>query len=418
MKRAIFIWILMLVFLVATLSQVQALGVAPSRKVIDYTPGEQTYTARIINTNHKEMHLALYPKGELAKYVTLEKDIVHMDATESEKTFRYAVNLPNDVSPGPQTIGIVVIELPDTFADPENNLVVSDGVSVIFEGKSDDTLVGATLAVIHQLQIDVPYPGDFIEGQLFVSEAQTGDDVVFTMSLNNKGSTAQEAYADIVIKGPTNEELAKVKTNTVVLPASGEGKAIAVWTSTLPAGTYAVEATLHYAGKFVKLNKIMSLGNKFIDVTNVEVKNFRLGGIAQFDVFLENKWNEQISGVYGELEILDASGNRLSKFNTLNTDIDPYGEATINGYWDTTGVDIGTYDVNVILHYAGKTSEKMFQAIVGLDAIEMVGAQQLAGRVIGQEGGGVNLTAILIAVVVLLIIINVGWFMYFKKKKN
>ncbi|RJQ17202.1 hypothetical protein C4573_04075 [Candidatus Woesearchaeota archaeon] len=412
MKKKWMMAIFIVVAMAVMIDQVAALGVAPSRDLIDFSPGQKTLTARIINNDHKDMRIALYPKGDLEQYVQIDNPIITVKADESEKSFTYTINLPDKLEPGTQKVGIILVELPETFVESDDNLLVSDENAILFANKKKDALISATTAVIYQLGVRVPYPDTYIESGLYVTEGKIGDLFTFTIPLVNRGEKATSVYADIVIKGPTNEEIARFKTETITLEGLKEGKLQYSWKADVNQGSYIAEAVVHYNGKVIELNKKFGVGNLFIEIQDLKVDSFKLGGIAKFDVYLKNQWNEPIKDVYGELKVLDKDGNSINSFKTLSTDIPSYGDATINGYWDTTGVDVGSYDVRVILNYAGKTSEKLFQTVVGIDKIQ-VGST--TGKVTGDKGGGSNISLLIILIAV-LIAINIGWFVFFRKR--
>lgn len=414
-KTRIMISIVLAIFIALLFStSVLALGVAPSREIIDYEQGEHTYTFRIINNENTDMKLAIYPKGELAEYTTLETNLVKLKSSEGEKSVSYTVNLPDGLNPGVRELGIVVLQLPETFAEQEDSVLVVDGQAMILDSKEQESMISATTAVVHQLQVRVPYPDSHVEGRLHVSQGKIGETFTFTISLANRGTQPAEVYADITIKGPTNEEIDTIKTEKITVKA-GEGEnLVSAWKADVNQGVYFAEAIVHYGDQYFVIRKEFFVGNQFVSIEDLKVEGFRLGGIAKFDVYVKNKWNQEIQDVYGELTVLDKEGNDLSTIKTLSTDLPGYGDDTLNAYWDTSAVEVGSYDVNVVLHYAGKTTEKLFNTIVSLDKITI--GQLSAGKVAGGEEGNGSLVTILIAVVVLLILINIGWFMFFRKK--
>lgn len=405
---------IVLLVLVLLSSFCLAIGVAPSREVIDYKEGKQTLTARIINNDRIDMRIAAYPKGELANYTKIPNELIIVKASEGEKSFEYEINLPKGLSPGTREVKIILVQLPETFATSNDNLLVTGEKAVLFENKDSESVISATSAVIHQLHIRVPYPESFVEGRLYVSEGKVGDLLEFAVPVINRGMEKTNIYAEIIIKGPTNEEIASFKTENQELGGGKESKLVGVWKADINQGLYLAEAIVHYGNEHFTLRKQFSVGNVFISIDGMRVEGFKLGGIAKFDVSVKNKWNEEIKDVYGELKVLDGEGRSLANVKTLSENVPGYGESVITGYWDTTGVSIGRYDVNVMLHYAGKTTERLFQTVVGIDKITV--GQIGTGKVAGSEEGGASLILILIIVVVLLVIANISWFIFLRKR--
>jgi len=409
--------ILLTVFLVLTLclsQNIHALGVAPSREIIDYKQGVQTINARIINNDRADMRLAVYAQGDLAEYAKISDPQIVVSKDEPEKQFSYQLDLPKDLKPGTHDLKIIVVQLPETFADSDENILVTDEKAVLFENKDKESMISATTAVIHQLQVRVPYPESFLEGRFYISEGKVGDLLTFTVPVVNRGTNPVDAYAEIVIKGPTNEEIASFKTDAQTITGGEESKLVAEWTAEVNQGVYLAEAIIHYGDEYFTLRKEMNVGNVFVSIEDVKVDGFKLGGIAKFDVDIKNKWNQEIKDVYGELKVLDKEGQGIANVKTLSTDLEGYQEGQLNAYWDTAGINVGSYDVNVILHYAGKTTEKLFQTVVGIDKITV--GQIGTGKVSGGEDSGTNLTLILILLVAVLIIVNLAWFVFLRKR--
>jgi len=390
--------------------------VAPSRKVIEYEQGVKTLEFRIINNNRQDMKLALYPVGELADYITIDNDVMKISASESEKTVYYTIDLPADLEPGAREAGIVVVELPQTFASTDDNLVVTDETAVLFGKKEKDTLVSATTAVVAKLQINVPYPGVYAEANLYVTEANVEEKTTFTISLFNKGSQSITPSGTIIIKGPTNEEIARVDAGSTTISAGGEGKLVANWLADVQPGTYVAEAVINYNGKMVKPTRNFAVGNLAVEIKDLKVNSFRLGSIAKLDVGLASHWNQKIDDVYADMQILDQKGNKVDEIKTNTYSLEPYGEETVSGYWDTQGVLVGEYDINVIVNYQGKTSEKLFETVVGADSILTKETGSLSAQVVGSEEKPSDTKVSFLTIIVLVLIaVNVGVFLYFKK---
>ena len=103
-----------------------------------------------------------------------------------------------------------------------------------------------------------------------------------------------KASATIDILGPTNEKLATVKTDEKAVESKNRRDLTAKWKADVNPGVYHAVAVVNYDGKLVRVEKNFGVGNLLIDVVDVKVKNFKLGGIAKFEISLENKWNQKI----------------------------------------------------------------------------------------------------------------------------
>jgi len=259
--------------------------------------------------------------------------MVDFSAGEDSKTFRYRVKLPEKIEePGTHDVKIVVMELPKDIEDP-------------------GTFVGATTAVVHQVRIKVPYPGKYAKAELTIAGAQPQETVNFFVKVYNIGTEdIKKAKATIEIKGPTNEVIATVETEEKSIKSKERKDLAAYWEADVNPGVYHAVATLNYDGKFARDEKNFYVGNLFIDVKEVTVRGFRLGGVAKFNILAESKWNERIENVYAQMIITDLKGDTIADVKSASVDIEALQKETLLAYWDTEGVEKGVYDAKLILH--------------------------------------------------------------------
>lgn len=401
-KSLILVIIITIIMSIIISSDVFALGVAPSRKVVDYEAGVQTITARVINNDNQDMNFVIYAQGELAEYVQIEKTTLSISKSEPEKEFRYTYSLPSNLTPGQHNINIIIMQVPDK-------------VNV---GEESQTTILSTLSVAHQLRINVPYPGNFAEGVLYISEGNVNSTITFTANILNRGTqTIKEARGELVIKGPTNEEIARVKSNELFgISPQVSDKLVVNWYSNVNPGLYYAEFIVNYDNEQFVLRKTFMIGEYYVDIRNIKVEQFKLGTIAKFDVELLNKWNQPVDSVYADMQVIDNQGAVLAVFKTAPSSINQLDTTTITGYWDTKDVNVGTYDIKVILNYAGKASERIFKTVVGIDSIQVQDFATL-GKVIESPGKASNLSLLYILVLV-SIVFNIGLFVYFKFIRN
>ncbi len=407
MKNKIILYTAILFLLV---SFANAIGLGPSRNVINFEPNlEGDYSFRIINSDNENLQLDIYLTGELSDYIKLDKNNFLIREEENTALINYNVKLPRELEPGLRSGDIIII--PSKY---EGGIIVSkDDGSVVFE--RSQSFISAKIALVHQVRVNVPYTGKYLQGKLHISEANVNEKARFTISLFNLGSEdIDDIKATVIIKGPTNEEIAVLRTEEISIKSQQESKLVASWNADVGSGKYYAEAIVQYNGKTILLNRVFYIGQQSIEIERLDVKNFRLGTIAKFDILLRSRWNEPIHHVYADMEIIDRSGTVVSQFKTTPIDIEPYQSAEIYGYWDTQNVEPGEYDVNIRLKYLNKVSERLFETVVSFNSIDV--RQALTGRVIKEDDKIPN--SVLILIVLILIGINLGWFIYFKKIKK
>jgi len=403
------------IMLILLSSNVLSLGIAPSRKVINYEPGaEINLKAAIINNEGHDMKVLLMPKGDLSEYIKLSNSVVHLNSGQEELNIDYTIEIPEDVQlpPGENMIRLAMVELPDELKD---QVVVVDGEVMTLSDESPT--ISATTAVIQQIVLNVPYPESYAQGKLYVTGDKVGEPVTFSISLFNRGQKPLDLKGYVIIKGPTNEEIIRLDAGDAHLAAMAESRFVAVWEGTGNPGEYIAEAYVTYDSKSFVVSQKFTLGQPLISIESLNVKAFRLGTIAKFDVGVLSRWNRMIKDVEGEMRVLDKQGGVVSSFETTRVDLPPHGLSTIAGYWDTEGISIGEYDVNVMLTYEGRTSQKLFETVVSIDEINVKEPVSTVGKVLDAKGKG-SQYSLLIILVLVLVVLNLLIFVYFRKLKG
>lgn len=387
-------------------SSALAIGITPGRTTIDFEPGlEKEVHFTVINNENKDMNVLLYvDDGAYDTFITLFDSVVTFRSDEQSKGFSYRINLPDEMDkPGTHEIDIIAMEMP---------------------GKDTEGMfVGATTAVVTQALVRVPYPGKYVVADLAVKEAGPGEPVNFFVKSTNLGTdNVLRAQAIIDIFGPTNEKIATIETAEAGIGAKSGKEFQATWNADVKAGVYHAVVTLRYdadiGGGVTTVEKNFAIGNLYIDITDINVKNFRLGGVAKFNIMAESKWNQQVNGVYGNMIIEDAAGNSVADINTATVSIDPLGKNELFAFWDTDGVKAGDYDARFILHYEGRTTEKDLLTHVTINDISVDILGLGVGAVTREPAQGEGTDNMILILVVVLIVINVGWFTFFRKRRQ
>jgi len=388
MRSKLIIWSLLIIILLNT---VLGFGIAPAKTKVSYEPESVKEGKFRIIVDDIPTKVMLSVDGELSEYIELDKTVMVLDERETWVDFK--VHIPDVLPPGERKGEIVVFEMPDT---------------------TDDSFVTAAIAVVHQVRIDVPYPGKYVQTKLFIDNTNVNEPILFTVALGNFGKEKiDSAKATIVIKGPTNEEIIALQTNEIELTPGSEGKLTAIF-QTENSGVYIAEATIEYDGIISDIVQPFNVGSKEVEIEGIDVNNFKLGQIAKLDITLRNKWNNPVY-VSGNVEVYKGS-KLVTKFNSIPVTIKEKSTAIMNSYWDTEGLTSGEYDLQVNIEYDGKKSEKTFSSIVSIDDILLT--DYVSGRAISEGKEGRN-TMLLVGVVIVLIIINIIFFTYvIKRIKN
>lgn len=398
MNKNKIILLILFAFLICV-SFVSALGITPGRTTLDFNPGAvENVEFKVINSDSTDVELVVLVQGdeELIKSVRLNDELISLKAGDREKASSFSVKMPSDLSPGSHIVEIVVMQL-------HNNWVGSSEASV-----------GATVAVATQVVVNVPYPGKYVEAGFNI--IGDGSDMTFVVPVVSKGDLdIARIGATIDIYTSLNEKIATINTNEIGL-LSGERKELAAeWNAEVNPGPYRAVATIVYDEEVTNVEKEFNVGDKVLKLEGIEVNDFSLGEIAKFEMLVENMWSEPIQGAYAQMQVFNEEGAVMADFKSASYDIDPLSKKLMVAFWDTEGVRKGSYDSSLTLNYAQSSQRENFKLEVSERDINVVGV----GYVISNEGGsdgGNNMISMLVIAVIVLILINLAWFIFFRRK--
>ena len=394
--------ILALALLLLISSQVSAIGISPGRVTVNFETGMQKEIEfKIINNEHKTMRVLFSATGELAGYITLKTPsaIVDFSAADDEKTFTYSIALPEKLLAGEHEVKIAAAELPP-------------------EGAEQGVYIGATIVVTSQLLVKVPYPYKYAQIMLSADKFdinKTGSFYVEVENLGEQDLVGMEATIEIL--SATNQKIAVLKTDSRTIQAKTKAELAAKWKADVNPGNYRAIATLAYdEGKLATAEKTIAVGSMLVEVVDVSVRNFRLGDIAKFDITVENKWSEEIKDVYANMQIEDVNKNLIANVKTPSISMPALSRSVLNAYWDTAGVKEGAYSGKLLLNFANQVIERELKTEITLNNIKVeITGIGITAKAAAAGTGRQNLMFIL---VVLLVIINIAWFVYFKKRER
>ncbi|MBU0536634.1 MAG: hypothetical protein KKE20_06720, partial [Nanoarchaeota archaeon] len=366
--------LLFTIMMIILSGSVIALGISPGRTDVAYDEGKPLdIMFNIINNENKNMRLLVYAEGEYSKQVEISRNTLEMSSTESMAQFNVRVNMIGEMKkhPGRNKIDIKVMQLPEDTGT----------------GKGEEVMIGSTIEVVHQIWINVPYPGKYAEvPEVYITTPQNQNYALFTLPVYNRGrEDLDDIRAVLEIYDPYGELKNVVDTGILALKAGGEGKLEArVYAE--QRGRYKARITLYYADQQAVIEKEFFIGTEIVEVQGVTVDKFTLGQIAKFNLILENLWNQKMTDIYADVEITDHQNRQMTKFKTSSIDLEANSAGIINAYWDTENADPGTYNMHVILNYAKLFTERWFVMDVGFDSIRIRGGT--TGAVTAEQAPG------------------------------
>jgi len=306
--------------------------------------------------------------------------------------------------------------LPETIEKPGSHIAKIVALEKPKETKAGEptSQVSSVIGVASQLYVNVPYPSAYIEANMQISEAASlEENTTFILQLNNLGKEDTKARIEIdIIKD--NKVIAKLKTDEKDIKSKQGAELTAGWRATKQ-GTYTAKATVYYSGKEAVIEKEFNVGKLALELKRIYVKEYQAEEIAEVSIVVENKWNEQLKNVYGHIIIADYSNNIIGDFKSASVDLAGGATEEIYAYWDTAGIKQDSYTGKIMVHYDDKSIERQLRtrlSATGID-FEIVGvtAEVVASR---EKGSAIN--TMLIVFIVLLVLANILWFVYFKRR--
>ncbi len=370
-------------------SEVDALGITPGRTTMNFEPHlKKEISFSVINSEHKEMAVLFTVRGELNQSIALHEVYAEFSSREESKSFSYLVELPERFEkPGLHEGEIVVLEFPKEF-------------------RSRGTFVGATLAVIHQVHVYVPYPGKYVEVDVNIIP---GEETLFFIPVISRGKLDIGSVKAIVDIYSGDVKVATLESDETSIKSLERKELFAKWKGS--PGSYKAKVSVFYDNEVVYAEKEFSVGELVLELLEIYVKDFQLGGIAKFNALVENKWGQELKDVYLQIVVYNKENEVMADFKSANYAIPGLSKAEMVAYWDTVGVREGNYDGKIILNY-GKLLERPVKIQVGQDEILIIGA---TGRVITREKGRFSVQNLLIGAVVVLIVVNIIWFVVIRR---
>ena len=383
---------------------IDALGVSPGRKTIDFVPNlEKDITITVFNNEHRDFTAAISTRGELGNYIELAQTELKFSSGDSEKSFNYKIKLPNYLDkPGSHKAEIVIGEI--SGAD---------------EGK--DTVIGALVAVVSQLDVKVPYPGKYVVLNLDMVNTKPNEEVKFFIRVTNLGEeNIEHAMAVITILDQNDNEIVKLDTDSKTIKAKGRGELKGRWLADVDLGDYKAVAVVYYDDLKAVVERSFTLGDFFLNPISISVKNFKLGQIAKFNILVENLANKKIEDATAQLLLFDENKTKIMDIKSTSTEIKALSNPELVAYWDTENIKSGIYTGKLILSYGDKSSENRIRTHVSKDKIEteLMDLTGLVIKVDDSEAVIFSKEQIIFAGILVLILVNIGWFYFIKRKKR
>ncbi|MFP4523995.1 MAG: hypothetical protein ACLFO2_01580 [Candidatus Woesearchaeota archaeon] len=370
-----------------------AWGVAPSRQLADFEVSPQSLSVDIVNERSEDKYFSVSFKGELAEHASYDGDPVHVTPGDDRVEVPFTLDLPEGLEPGEHHLSVVL----------EEQLLEGEGT------------VSSRLSLAAGVVVRVPRRGQHAQARLSVGQASQDESVPFTVSVLNTGGETVPVWADVTVLNPMNDVLEIWHTGESVFAPGESGKIETSWSGDKRPGLYTAEVVVHYGDETKVLRRQFSVGAAEVVVEEVSSDEFSLGDISPLDISLYNRWNRPVEDVYAEVFVL-SDGRIVQSFKTPSEDVAPFGRATLRGFWDTSDLVVGEYDLQVDVA-AGKGSvEESFPVVVKMDRLDVRGGP--TGQVSSDTSSSSDSNSLLVALMVVVVITNVVLVVWLRRSRE
>ncbi|MFH1445375.1 MAG: hypothetical protein ABIF08_02755 [Nanoarchaeota archaeon] len=235
------------------ISSSEAIGVSPSRLVIDFEPGLQEIREfSILNNGENTLNIEIYKKGDLAEYITLYDTASSLEPGE-RKYFTYDINLPETL----EGFGIFDTRIGAVEAAPEGSMM------------------GGRAAVESQLWIKKLFDGKYAEVNLILNNIYAGDIMNFRIKISNFGTETIDCDTILKIYNSNDESVKEIALEDIVISFDVVDYLNSEWdTETVEAGDYKAVAIVSYNGKEATDEKMFTLvQTEFEDEVDVNTES-------------------------------------------------------------------------------------------------------------------------------------------------
>ncbi len=395
-ERCKFIFLISVLTFLLIVPYVNSLGITPGRTTINYEKAlEKEISFSVLNNEHKNMEVLLMVQGELNDSVTLFDGLINFTSDEESKSFKYKIKLSDKISlePGLHSAEIIALEFP--------------------KESEEGTYIRASISVVSQIHVYVSCPGKCIEADIDILSVEQNGIARFVIPVINRGKLRIENVRAIIdIYSKSNEKIETIETDSLSIGAGQRSELTAEWNADVLPGNYLAKFILFYDGESKNFEKEFSVGSEILNIESILVNNFQLGEIAKLNILVENKLNQELKNVFAALQVYNKDSQAIADIKSPSENIPALNKKELIAYWDTGGVEEGEYSGRLMVRYGEKSTDKNLILKISESSLDIFGV----GYAISPKGRkGMDITIILIVLVIILLIANLSWFIFFRR---
>lgn len=337
---------LFLILLSLSLPAAYSLGISPAITEIRFEPGLTKSLKVQIFGESKVFDTKLSVSGDLKEHITLQQE--SLTVPESGTIFEYEVNLPFELKPGKHKASIAIEQQPK-----------------VLESGAGKSTFGARAAVGHVIIVNVPYENKYAEATISAPNTNVGQPVDFVVTVANYGNEdIQKVQGVIDILDYDSKSVVTINTDSSSLKRGEKTELYAHWTpKEVKAGIYKARVVVDYDGKQTKAETTFLVGNLFIDILDLNPKEFEQDKIQKLNINIKSFWSQEVEKIHATINIF-FNDKQKETISTHLINLDPWQTGIITAFWDTTDYQFGEYDAEVVLNYQDKTTTKAFGLII------------------------------------------------------
>ncbi|KYK25973.1 hypothetical protein AYK26_01695 [Euryarchaeota archaeon SM23-78] len=321
----VFVLVLILLY---NLFLTSALGVSPARKTVSFEPNTTLELEfNIINSEQNSLKVDLSVSDNFSDIIFFEKKQVQLETDKYQVPFKVIFNFPAEMEPG---IHKGFIKITPLIVGPS------------------DRMFAAFVSPRIPISIRVPYPSKYADVSLVVQQVDEGTPVPIYVEFDNMGSEdILKAGAELELYEPGNILISKLSVPDIRVNQDALGKTRAEPSPILRRGEYRVVVNAYYDEIDKSFETMFSLGTPLIRIKELITRKLVKDEINKVVFKAYNEWNKELS-VAGFISIGDEQ-SEMPLFVLAKDE-----ERQITGFFDTTGLELGEYNMSITLIYANQ----------------------------------------------------------------
>ncbi len=371
MKRKIIIG---LIVLLLSLQLVTALGIRPARTHI--APDDtKTHSGKfwVVNEEKNEFSLKVRVEGELAEYITLKDDNLDFREDIDALPVEFDVTLPQIMAPGESTASIVVEQMLEQLSG---------------------NIISSKITMKHKIIMERPYPDKFVKAKLNFHD--NGDRIrIVSEVVNLGGKDINTIQSKFYVNDKQQEEHILETEKTSLRSKENKLLETSIEKDYFERGEFDVLSVTQYDGNQVEVANKMLIGRPEIEVSYFD-QYFIVDKVNEYTMDLLNRWNQEIKNVYVDIEVKKDEQN-IDQFRTKSIDVGGLVTKRINDYFDTKGMEEGTYSFDMVVNFWNtyRMESKRFSAeIMAEEEIEsppLPEENSLVGKAVGTKNDTIEI---------------------------